>query len=118
MKTSKKVLARKRRQHRVRAKISGTKSKPRLSVFRSNKHLYLQLIDDESGKTLFSYSDKELKGADKMKPIDIAKNAGKELAAKAVAKGIKNAVFDRGGNLYHGRIKNVSEGAREGGLKI
>ncbi len=101
---------------RIRAKISGTKEQPRLSVFRSNKHIFLQLIDDNSGKTLVSAND--LKTKKKATKTEIAKEVGKELAKLAKAKKIKKVVFDRGGYKYHGRVKASAEGAREGGLNF
>ena len=105
------------RHKRVRAKVFGTRQKPRLSVYRSNKHLFLQLIDDESGKTILSVSDKEIKSKKKdFKKTDRAYEAGKLLASKAEAKKIQKAVFDRGGYKYHGRVRRAAEGAREGGL--
>ena len=111
------VQKRKIRHKRVRAKISGTSQKPRLSVYRSNKHLFLQLIDDEKNKTLLSVSDREFKSKKKnVKKSDLAYEAGKLLAQKAKEKNIKKAVFDRGGYQYHGRVRRVAEGAREGGL--
>ncbi len=109
---------RKIRHKRVRAKISGTLQKPRLSVYRSNKHLFLQLIDDEKNKTLLSVSDREFKSKKKTKKSDSAYEAGKLLAKKAKEKNIKKAVFDRGGYQYHGRVRRVAEGAREGGLEF
>lgn len=109
------------RHRRVRAKVIGTKEKPRLSVFRSNVHIFAQLIDDLSGKTLFSASDIK-KGAKKTKTatskVDVSREIGKELAKIATGKGITEVVFDRGGYKYHGRIKSLAEGAREGGLKF
>ena len=105
-----------RRKKRVRAKISGTKSRPRLSVFRSLKHIYVQLIDDEVGKTIVSASDKEVKTG-KTK-TEKAEALGKIIAEKALAKGVKQAVFDKGEAKYHGRIKAVADGARNAGLKI
>lgn len=108
-----------RRHKKVRSKIKGTSSIPRLSVFRSNKKLYLQLIDDELGKTLISVSNKELPRQKKTdnKVCDSLK-LGKILAAKAVKKNIKTIVFDRGGYKYHGRVKAAADGARDGGLKF
>jgi len=116
MKTSEKIKrnGRLRRHNRVRAKVFGTKEVPRLSVFRSNRGFFIQLIDDTEGKTLASVDSKELKG--KMKKTDAAKEGGKLIAKKAVEKKISKAVFDRGGYRYHGRVKAVAEGAREGGL--
>lgn len=105
-----------RRQCRVRFKIKGTAERPRLSVFRSLKHIYAQLIDDEAGKTLVSAKDKEIKAGGKKS--ELAGAIGKLLAQKAQVKNIKRVVFDRGGYKYHGRIKAVAEGAREGGLKF
>ncbi len=100
----------------MRAKISGTKTRPRLSAFRSNKHVFLQLIDDEAGKTIVSVSDSSAKK--NINKIDTAKEAGKKLAEMAKGKKIKKVVFDRGGYKYHGRIKAVADGAREGGLEF
>lgn len=109
------------RHKRVRAKAIGSKEMPRLSVFRSNTHIFAQLIDDASGKTILSSSD-IVKGAKKTKKTvtktESAKNIGLELAKKAQEKGINKAVFDRGGYKYHGRVKALAEGAREGGLKF
>ncbi len=107
---------REKRHRRIRAKISGTKEQPRLSVFRSNKHIFLQLIDDSSQKTLASASDLKIKK--KGTKTEIAKEVGKELAKLAKAKKIKKVVFDRSGYKYHGRIKASAEGAREGGLNF
>jgi len=104
------------RKNRARSKISGTVERPRLSVFRSNTGLYLQLIDDENSVTLVSVNLKEIK--EKGNKSEIGVLAGKLLAKKATEKGIKQVVFDRGGNKYHGRIKAVAEAAREAGLKI
>ncbi len=105
-----------RRSKRVRVKIRGTAERPRLSVFRSLKHLYVQLIDDGTGRTLVSVKDDEIKN--KGKKSELALAVGKLLARKAQAKKIEAVVFDRGGYKYHGRIKAVAEGAREGGLKF
>lgn len=105
------------RHRRVRAKIFGAANRPRLSVYRSNKHLFLQLIDDMNGITLLSASDKDLKSKNKSKS-EAAFEAGKFLAKKALGAGIKNAVFDRGGYQYHGRVQKAADGAREGGLKF
>jgi len=111
-----KQLKRKRRHKRVRAKVSGTGKLPRLSVFRSGKHIYAQLIDDQKGKTIIEANDQKLKG--KSSKIDKAKEIGKTIAKKALAGKIEKVVFDRGGYKYHGRIKALAEGAREGGLKF
>lgn len=105
------------RQKRVRAKISGTTKRPRLNVYRSLKHIFAQLIDDSVGKTIVSASDSEIK-AKKGKKIDKAKEVGLLIAKKALDKKIDQAVFDRAGSKYHGRIKAVADGAREGGLKF
>lgn len=107
-----------RRHKRVRAKIFGTKDRPRLSVYRSNKHLFLQLIDDEKGKTILSVSDKHIKLKKARKKTDFAYETGKLLAKLAKEKKIVKAIFDRGGYKYHGRVKKVADGAREGGLKF
>jgi large subunit ribosomal protein L18 len=109
-------MSKETRHNRVKAKVRGTKDKPRLSVFRSNKHIFLQLIDDNSGKTLVSAGD--VKNKKKMTKTEIAREVGKKLAESAKLKKIKNVVFDRGGYKYHGRVKAVSEGAREGGLNF
>ena len=113
---------RKKRHRRIRNKISGTKERPRMNVYRSLDHIYVQFIDDNAGNTLASAStmDKEIKGnlKDKATKSDAAKLVG-ELAAKRAEKaGIKEAVFDRGGYLYTGRVAKVAEGAREAGLKL
>lgn len=100
---------------RTRAKIKGTSARLRLSVFRSNKHISAQIIDDGFGKTLISSNDLSL-GKKKMTKIEIAKEVGKQLAKEALKKDIKEVVFDRGGFKYHGRVKAVAEGAKEEGL--
>lgn len=105
-----------RRKNRVRAKISGTAKCPRLSVFRSNRGLYAQLINDETGKTLASVNSGEIKS--KGKKIDVSSELGKLIAKKAQEAKITKAVFDRGGYKYHGRVKALADGAREGGLKF
>jgi large subunit ribosomal protein L18 len=109
---------RKKRHRRVRAKISGTPERPRLNVFRSDKHIYAQVIDDVSGKTLCSASSvgKKFSGSGSNK--DGAAIVGKAVAEAAVSKGISEVVFDRGGYLYHGRVKELAEAAREAGLKF
>lgn len=104
------------RHKRVRAKIKGTNERPRLSVFRSNRYVFAQIIDDIKGVTLISAGD--LKSKDKAKKTESAKNVGLELAKAAKLKKIKSVAFDRGGYKYHGRIKALAEGAREGGLKF
>lgn len=103
----------------IRKKIKGTADCPRLNVFRSNKEIYCQMIDDRSGNTLVAASsrDADLKGTEGTK-VEQAKAVGKALAERAIAANIETAVFDRGGYLYHGRVKALAEGAREGGLKF
>ncbi|CDZ23340.1 50S ribosomal protein L18 [[Clostridium] cellulosi] len=110
--------ARLKRHKRVRAKIKGTAERPRLNVFRSLNHIYAQIIDDEKGVTLAAAStlDKDINGYGGNK--EAAKKVGLAIAKKAADKGITTVVFDRGGYLYHGRIKELAEGAREGGLKF
>ena len=107
-----------KRHNRVRGKISGTAERPRLSVFRSEKNIYAQIIDDTAGNTLVSASsvEKGFEGSGANK--EGARTVGKLLAERAVAKGIENVVFDRGGYIYHGRVQELAEGAREGGLKF
>lgn len=108
-----------RRHKRVRAKIYGTADRPRLSVFRSNKHVWVQLIDDAKGVTLAAFSDREEKGKKKKGGLRThAKETGELIARKAIEKNITQAVFDRGGYQYHGVVKAVAEGARKGGLKM
>ena len=110
--------ARTRRRRRVRGKISGTADRPRLAVYRSNVGIYAQLIDDLGGKTLASASWKGLPKSFKGTKTDQASEVGKELAAAAKKAGIEACVFDRAGYLYHGRVKALAEGAREGGLEF
>lgn len=105
-----------KRHRRIRKKIKGTPKKPRLSVFRSNKHIYLQLIDDEKEKVLVSASDEEIKSKKDVKKIDLAYKTGELIAQKALEKKIKEVVFSRAGYKYHGRVKAAAEGARKGGL--
>lgn len=106
-----------KRHKKVRTKIKGTSKVPRLYVFRSNKHIYGQLIDDEKGKILLSVKDSGIKKEAKGK-IGVAKEVGKLLAEKALDNKYKKVVFDRGGYKYHGRVKALAEGAREAGLKF
>lgn len=101
----------------IRRKISGTDSRPRLSVFKSNTGIYAQLVNDLKGHTLASASSKEL-GAKRNINVSVSKEVGKKLAEKAVAGGISEVVFDRSGYLYHGNVKALADGAREGGLKF
>lgn len=114
-----KNVVRKKRHARVRAKLSGTEARPRLNVFRSNKHIYAQLIDDVNGVTLASAStlDKDL-NLESTGNIEAAQKVGELVAKRAVEKGIKSVVFDRGGYLYHGRVKALAEAARENGLEF
>lgn len=107
-----------KRKIRVRAKVQGTSNRPRLSVFRSNRFIYAQLIDDEKGRTILGASQKELKTANTGKPVEISKQLGIEFAKKAIDIKIKEVVFDKGSYIYHGRIKAFAEGAREGGLRF
>lgn len=112
---------RKRRHIRVRKKINGTGMKPRMAVFRSEKHIYVQLIDDTKGFTLLSASSQELLTSGEAKKTwnkEAAKIVGKKIAEKALEKGITEVTFDRGGYRYHGRIKELADGAREAGLKF
>ena len=114
-----KVSARRSIRYRIRRKISGSNSKPRLSVFRSNTDIYVQLINDENGTTIASASSREKDiVAQKVNKVEKSKLVGAAVARKAGELGIKDVVFDRGGYLYHGRIKAVAEGAREGGLQF
>ena len=101
----------------VRKRINGTSERPRLSVFRSNRGLYVQVIDDVKGVTVVSASTSELGEKSKLN-IENSKNVGKKIAEKAIASGIESIVFDRNGYLYHGNIKALAEGARDGGLKF
>ena len=107
----------KNKHKRIRAKISGTSKRPRLHVFRSLRHIYVQVIDDSKGKTLLSASDHNVNTKEKGK-TSVAFALGKKIAEEAKEKKIKEVVFDRGGNIYHGRIKAVADGARDGGLKF
>ena len=114
-----KLEKRQKIRYRIRKKISGTAQKPRLSVFRSNTDIYVQLIDDIDGKTLAAASSKDKDiSAQKMTRVEKSKLVGQAIARKAAELGITTVVFDRGGNLYHGRVQSVAEGAREGGLKF
>uniref|UniRef100_A0A7C4XH11 Large ribosomal subunit protein uL18 n=1 Tax=candidate division WWE3 bacterium TaxID=2053526 RepID=A0A7C4XH11_UNCKA len=108
----------KKRKLRVRSKVSGTSQRPRLSVFRSNRYIYGQLIDDVKGITLVGLQAESKTTHSKVKKADAAFEAGKKLAEKAKTKKIHTVVFDRNGYRYHGRVKNFAEGAREGGLKF
>lgn len=101
----------------IRNKISGTAQRPRISVFKSNTRIYVQVIDDEQGHTLAAASSAEL-GASKNTTVELSKEVGKKIAEKAVARGITRVVFDRNGYIYHGKVKALADGAREGGLKF
>lgn len=107
---------RKRRHFRIRKFLSGTAERPRLAIFRSNQHIYAQIIDDKKGKTLVAASDMKLNK--KGPKSELSYEVGKKLAEEALKKGIKTVVFDRGGFLYHGRVEKLATGAREGGLKF
>lgn len=100
---------------RIRGKISGTAERPRMSVFRSNKQIYVQLIDDMAGRTVLSASSKNISEGTK---CEIAEKVGENVAAAALAAGIQAVVFDRNGYLFHGRVKSLADGARKGGLKF
>ena len=115
MARNEKRAARERRHARVRKKVAGDGARPRLAVYRSNKFIYAQLIDDVAARTLVQVSDREVSGNDK---TSRAKAAGELLASRAMQAGIERAVFDRGGRLYHGRVAALADGAREGGLQI
>jgi large subunit ribosomal protein L18 len=131
MQPGRKRAALARRHHRVRKKVVGTAERPRLAVFRSNRHIYAQLIDDRAARTIASASDATIgeassnggakdDGANENESGKTARarEVGKALAASARAAGVERAVFDRGGRLYHGRVKALADGAREGGLEI
>lgn len=110
-----------RRRRRVRGKVSGTAERPRLSVTRTNAHIYAQIIDDRSGRTLAcaASNDKELRGSIKLgSNIEAAKTVGEALGRRAVEAGVTEVVFDRGGRIYHGRVKALADGARSAGLKF
>jgi large subunit ribosomal protein L18 len=117
MTTQTKAQSRLRRRRRVRAKVRGTAERPRLSVFRSNRGIGAQLIDDVAGHTLaaVNWTEGDLKG---LKAMDQAKRSGELLAERAKAAGVETVVFDRGGYRYHGRVKALADGAREGGLSF
>jgi large subunit ribosomal protein L18 len=122
LKYRKPLSTRKRRHVRVRAKVNGTAARPRLNVFRSSAHIYAQVIDDVQGHTVAAASDLEQEVKDRVgseaKKTDRARAVGAVIAERAKAAGFEDVVFDRGGFLYHGRIKAVADGAREGGLKF
>ena len=111
-----KTQKRLRNKARIRKKIFGTKEIPRLNVFRSGKHIYAQIIDDSNQKAMLAFSSLNLK--EKSKAMDVAKKVGETIGKKAIDKKIKQVVFDRGGFIYHGRVKALAEGARSAGLKF
>ncbi len=113
-----KITQKQRRKTRVGKKIKGTMKRPRLSVFRSNKKVYAQLIDDGARKTLVAASEKDIKSKNKLTKTEKARLVGELLAKKSLKKKIKEVVFDRGPYRYHGRVKALAEGARKGGLKF
>ena len=118
--TSPKLVARKKRIKRIRVRSVGTTERPRMRVFRSNRHIYVQIIDDSKHATLLTMStkDKGFDGTDLKGKCSVAKKVGEVIAQRAKDAGITKVVFDRGGNLYHGRVKALSDGAREGGLEF
>lgn len=117
MRTAQKLSRRQNIRYRIRAKIAGTAQKPRLSVFRSNRDIYVQLINDDNATTIASASSREKDiAAQKANKVEKSKLVGQAIARKAKELGIEAVVFDRGGNLYHGRVKAIADGAREGGL--
>jgi large subunit ribosomal protein L18 len=109
-------MHREKRRKRVRRKVAGTASRPRLSVYRSNVHIYAQLIDDDAGETLAAADSRQVGESENRK--DAARKVGALIAKEAAEAGIEAVVFDRGGNKYHGRIAALAEGAREGGLRL
>jgi large subunit ribosomal protein L18 len=119
MNTSKKLVRRTKIRYRIRKKALGTAERPRLAVFRSNKEIYAQLIDDVAGHTLAAASSRDAAIAGAKAPkVETSKKVGEALAEKAKAAGIESVIFDRGGYLYHGRVKALAEGAREKGLNF
>ena len=120
-KTNKKTVSRARRKRAIRGKLSGTAERPRLTVFRSNKHIYAQVIDDVAGKTLAAASTANegvRETSAEKKKTEVAQIVGQKLAEKCKELSIESVVFDRNGFIYHGRVKAVAEGAREGGLRF
>lgn len=115
------AISREKRHYRLRNKISGTSNKPRLCVFRSNKHIYAQIIDDTIGHTLVASSTKDIEVANGLKSTsskDAAKAVGASIAKKAIDKGVNVVVFDRGGYIFHGKVKELADAAREAGLQF
>lgn len=117
-KTNPKVTARRKKARRIRTRVQGTAERPRMSVYRSNRHIYVQIIDDERGATLLACStnSKAFEASAEMDKCQQAREIGRMVGERAKAAGIERVVFDRGGNLYHGRVRFLSEGAREAGL--
>jgi large subunit ribosomal protein L18 len=113
-----KLERRVRIKHRIRKVVFGTSEQPRLSVFRSNKEIYAQLVDDNSGTTIVSVSSRDKEIESTGNKVDIAKAVGKSIAEKAMKAGVSNVAFDRNGFLYHGRVKALADAAREAGLKF
>ncbi|MEK7186448.1 MAG: 50S ribosomal protein L18 [Patescibacteria group bacterium] len=113
-----KKLNRIKRKIRVRGKIRGTENMPRLSVFRSNKYMYAQVVNDDKGQTIVAISEKQLEKKEALNKTDKSKELGMLIAKKAIAKKVKKVVFDKSGYAYHGRVKAIAEGAREGGLQF
>lgn len=113
-----KKLNRIKRKIRVRGKIRGTDEMPRLSVFRSNKYMYAQVVNDDKGQTIVAISEKQLEKKENLNKTDKSKELGILIAKQAIAKKVKKVVFDKSGYAYHGRVKAIAEGAREGGLQF
>ncbi len=121
MRTDPKAVARGRRRARVRSRVRGSEERPRLSVFRSDRHIYVQIVSDSSGKTLLAVSTLSPELREQLKKtadVNAAKQVGLLTARRCIEKGIKRIVFDRNGFLYHGRVRAVADGAREGGLEF
>ncbi len=112
-----KTTRREKIKRRIRKKVSGNTNRPRMTIYRSNSSVYVQLVDDLKGHTIMSASSRELSDKKSIN-IELASQVGKRIAEKAVAAGIEKVVFDRNGYLYHGKVKALAEGAREGGLKF
>jgi large subunit ribosomal protein L18 len=117
MPTTSRDALRRKRHERLRLRISGSAERPRLSVFRSAKYIYAQVIDDTTGRTLAAASSRE-PGVEGEKPVDVARAVGRAIAERAKAAGVSAVVLDRGGYQYHGRVRSLAEGAREGGLNL
>ncbi len=117
-KTDNKVVGRLKNKSRIRKKVSGTSERPRLCVFRSGKHLYAQIIDDQKGQTIVAASTLTIEGASSKKNVEAAKRVGEEVAKAALKKNINSVVFDRSGYIYHGKVKAIAESARQAGLSF